>query len=259
MLDGVPAFLRGANACSTIATIWRSHARSSDAQSAPVRVLDLRRGARGSPDGAKLDETRGVAAACAICSCPPTRGASSRCESDARAAAQRARLAGGAQDGGARHRSQDRTSDGVRLDIGETPLYARPTRISRSGIGTRVLVAPMIGAVGRGDAARHDPAMSSSGRSWCSASAASTSKRWPTWCTRCRPSMPPKRAGWSDRLKLRALLHSRRHKQPLALDEFCALAARFSSLVAALGDLLVRDGSEPGHRARRTVAPSSTR
>lgn len=40
------------------------------------------------------------------------------------------------------------------------------------------------------------------------------------------------------RLKLAPLLHSPRHKRPLAIDEFCATAARFSSLVAALGDSL---------------------
>jgi acetate---CoA ligase (ADP-forming) len=41
-----------------------------------------------------------------------------------------------------------------------------------------------------------------------------------------------------DRLKLRALLNSPRHKRPLALDAFCHTAARFSSLVAELGDTL---------------------
>ncbi len=39
-----------------------------------------------------------------------------------------------------------------------------------------------------------------------------------------------------NRLRLRALLTSPRHKRPLAIDEFCATAARFSELVAALGD-----------------------
>jgi hypothetical protein len=41
-----------------------------------------------------------------------------------------------------------------------------------------------------------------------------------------------------DRLKLSALLGSRRHKRPLAIDEFCAVAARFSAVVAALGEQL---------------------
>ena len=41
-----------------------------------------------------------------------------------------------------------------------------------------------------------------------------------------------------QRLKNAALLRSPRHKRPLALDEFCRVAARFSALVAELGDSL---------------------
>jgi hypothetical protein len=38
------------------------------------------------------------------------------------------------------------------------------------------------------------------------------------------------------RLRVARLLESRRHRRPLAVDEFCRVAARFSALVAALGD-----------------------
>jgi hypothetical protein len=38
-----------------------------------------------------------------------------------------------------------------------------------------------------------------------------------------------------DRLRFAALLQSPRHRRPLALDAFCATAARFSAVVAALG------------------------
>ena len=38
------------------------------------------------------------------------------------------------------------------------------------------------------------------------------------------------------RLRIAPLLSSRRHRRPLAVDEFCRVAARFSALVAALGD-----------------------
>lgn len=38
------------------------------------------------------------------------------------------------------------------------------------------------------------------------------------------------------RLRVAPLLASRRHRRPLAVDEFCRVAARFSALVAALGD-----------------------
>jgi hypothetical protein len=41
-----------------------------------------------------------------------------------------------------------------------------------------------------------------------------------------------------ERLRLRALLDSPRHARPLAVAEFCAVAARFSALVAGLGDSL---------------------
>jgi acyl-CoA synthetase (NDP forming) len=41
-----------------------------------------------------------------------------------------------------------------------------------------------------------------------------------------------------ESLRLRALLTSRRHAQPLAIEDFCAVASRFSAVVAALGDAL---------------------
>ncbi len=41
-----------------------------------------------------------------------------------------------------------------------------------------------------------------------------------------------------ERLRIAPLLHSRRHRLPLALAEFCRVAARFSALAAALGDAL---------------------
>ena len=40
------------------------------------------------------------------------------------------------------------------------------------------------------------------------------------------------------RLRLHPLLGSRRHRRPLAVDAFCAVAARFSALVAALGEAI---------------------
>jgi len=39
-------------------------------------------------------------------------------------------------------------------------------------------------------------------------------------------------------LRIAPLLHSKRHRQPLAVDEFCRMAAQFSSLVAGLGPQL---------------------
>jgi hypothetical protein len=48
-----------------------------------------------------------------------------------------------------------------------------------------------------------------------------------------------------DRLKFAPLLHSRRHKRPLALDDFCRTIARFSSLVAGLGEHLAEMDLNP--------------
>ena len=41
-----------------------------------------------------------------------------------------------------------------------------------------------------------------------------------------------------ERLDCARLLQSKRHAQPLAIDSFCETAARFSGVVAALGDQL---------------------
>ena len=38
------------------------------------------------------------------------------------------------------------------------------------------------------------------------------------------------------RLRIAPLLGSRRHRRPVAMEEFCRVAARFSALAAALGD-----------------------
>lgn len=40
------------------------------------------------------------------------------------------------------------------------------------------------------------------------------------------------------RLRLAPLLHSARHRSPLAVDEFCTIAARFSALVAGLAEVV---------------------
>jgi acyl-CoA synthetase (NDP forming) len=47
------------------------------------------------------------------------------------------------------------------------------------------------------------------------------------------------------RLHSAPLLRSRRHRRPLAVDAFCGIAARFSALVAGLGDLLAEIDLNP--------------
>jgi hypothetical protein len=48
-----------------------------------------------------------------------------------------------------------------------------------------------------------------------------------------------------SRLRVAPLLASRRHPRPLAVGEFCRVAARFSSLVAAIGGELAEIDLNP--------------
>jgi acetate---CoA ligase (ADP-forming) len=48
-----------------------------------------------------------------------------------------------------------------------------------------------------------------------------------------------------NRLRIAPQLHSRRHRPPLALEEFCRVAASFSALAAALGDTLAEIDLNP--------------
>jgi acyl-CoA synthetase (NDP forming) len=50
------------------------------------------------------------------------------------------------------------------------------------------------------------------------------------------PFGPAEAARLVERLRIAPLLRSRRHRRPLAVDEFCRVAARFSALAAALGE-----------------------
>ncbi len=52
------------------------------------------------------------------------------------------------------------------------------------------------------------------------------------------PFGPAEAARLLQKLRVARLLASRRHRRPLAVNEFCRVAARFSALVAALGDQL---------------------
>jgi acyl-CoA synthetase (NDP forming) len=52
------------------------------------------------------------------------------------------------------------------------------------------------------------------------------------------PFGPAEAARLLQKLRVARLLGSRRHRRPLAVDEFCRVAARFSALAAALGDQL---------------------
>ncbi len=59
------------------------------------------------------------------------------------------------------------------------------------------------------------------------------------------PFDPAEAARLVGRLRIAPLLGSRRHRRPLAVDEFCRVAARFSALAAALGDGLAEIDLNP--------------
>ena len=127
--------------------------------------------------------------------------------------------------------------DGVRLNIGDETALALAYKDLATRIGPRVLVAPMVAAQGvemllgmihdeqfgpvvvLGFGGLHVEALAD-----------------------VVYALPPFDAAEArrllERLHLAPLLVSRRHRRALAVDSFCETAARFSSLVASLSDLL---------------------
>jgi acetate---CoA ligase (ADP-forming) len=134
--------------------------------------------------------------------------------------------------------------DGVHLDLADETSVASAYRDLASRIGPRALVAPMVTAQGVemmlgmvrdtqfgpivliGFGGVHVEALAD-----------------------VAYALPPFDANEArrlvDQLKLRSLLGSHRHKRRLALDEFYATAARFSALVAALGEELAEVDLNP--------------
>jgi acyl-CoA synthetase (NDP forming) len=134
--------------------------------------------------------------------------------------------------------------DGVRLDIDDDASLAIAYRDLAGRIGLRTLLAPMIRAsgvemlLGMIHDAQFGPVVLM-GFGGVHVEALSDVVH----------ALPPFDAAEArrlvDRLKLRALLSSRRHKRPLAIDEFCRTAAQFSMLVANLGEHLAEMDLNP--------------
>jgi acyl-CoA synthetase (NDP forming) len=135
---------------------------------------------------------------------------------------------------GVRHKSE---LGGVRLGLADAAALAAAYRELASRIDPRVLVAPMIVAAGVEmllgmvrDAQFGPIVLVGAGGVHVEALADVVH------------ALPPFDAAEAGRLVARLrcapLLRSRRHPRPLALDDFCRVAARFSALVAALGDEL---------------------
>jgi len=231
VLDGVAPFLRGAKALLD----YRDHGarvRSPAIQPPQAALASWR--ARLSA-GTKLDEHEAMKLLRDF-ELPANPGRVVDSESEARAAARELGFPVVLKTAmrGIDHKS-DR--DGVQLDIQDEAALGAAYRDMASRIGGRALVAPMIVAQGvemllgmvhdeqfgpvvlLGFGGVHVEALSD-----------------------VVYALPPFDAAEArrlvNRLKLSALLGSRRHRQPLAVNEFCNTAARFATLVASLGRCL---------------------
>lgn len=229
VLDGVSSFLRGARCLLD----YRDHvARDRGPLFEPPQAAFTAWQAR-LADGTKLDENDAMKLLRDF-ELPANPGRTVESESEARAAARELGYPVVLKTAmrGIDHKS-DR--DGVRLDIEDEATLTAAYRDVASRIGPRLLVAPMIGAPGvemllgmvhddqfgpvvlLGFGGLHVEALAD-----------------------VVYALPPFDAAEArrlvDRLRLGALLTSPRHRRPLAVDEFCRTAARFSALVAALSD-----------------------
>ncbi len=231
VLDGVPTFLRGVRQLLDYRD-FLARPRGSPPQPPDTAVAAWRKQLAGSE---KLDENDAMNMLRDF-GLPANPGRIAGSEAEARAAAREFGfplvLKTAMQ--GIDHKT-DR--DGVRLGIGDEAALVTAYGDLAIRIGPRVLVAPMIVAQGAemllgmihddqfgpvvllGFGGLHVEALAE-----------------------VVYALPPFDAAEAERLldqlRLAALLRSRRHRQPLAIRDFCQTAARFSSMVAALADLL---------------------
>jgi acetate---CoA ligase (ADP-forming) len=143
-------------------------------------------------------------------------------------------------------RGLDHKSDrqGIHLSLGDKTAVANAYRDLAKRIDTRVLVAPMIEArgvemlLGMVHDAQFGPVVLVGAGGVHVEALADVVYAVP-------PFGPAEAARLVDRLRIAPLLRSRRHRRPLAVDEFCRVAARFSALVAALGESLAEIDLNP--------------
>jgi succinyl-CoA synthetase beta subunit len=127
--------------------------------------------------------------------------------------------------------------DGVRLSLGDEAAVADAWQDLATRIGPRVLVAPMVAApgvemlLGMFRDEQFGPVVVLGFGGVHVESLADVVYALP-------PFGVPEARRLVDRLKLRSLLDSTRHGRAPAIDDFCAAAARFSAVVAGLGDIV---------------------
>ncbi len=133
---------------------------------------------------------------------------------------------------------------GVRLGIADDAALVAAWRDLASRIGPRALVAPMIDAQGVELLLGmiHDPQFGpvvviGAGGVHVEAQADAVHALPPFDADEARRLL--------GRLSIAPLLASRRHRRPLAVDEFCQIAAHFSALAAALGEQLAEMDLNP--------------
>jgi succinyl-CoA synthetase beta subunit len=127
--------------------------------------------------------------------------------------------------------------DGVRLDLRDEAALLGAYRDMTRRLGPRALLAPMIGArgvemlLGMVNDAQFGPVVVLGAGGVHVEALRDVLYALPPFDTAHVRRM-------LARLKCAPLLTSRRHARPLAIDAFCETAARFSGVVAALGDRL---------------------
>jgi acetate---CoA ligase (ADP-forming) len=231
VLDGVTSFLRGAKCLLD----YRDHAAREPASVTNVPASALATWRARLAGGAKLDEYDALKLLRDF-QLPANSGRIVESESEASEAARQLGYPVVLKTAvrGVDHKSG---RAGVLLDIGSETALAAAYNDLASRIGARALVAPMIRAPGVEMLLGmvHDPqfgpvVLLGFGGIHVEALADVVYALPPFDATEARRLL--------HRLKLSALLASQRHTRALAVEEFCATAARFSALVAGLGDQL---------------------
>lgn len=231
VVDGVPAFLRG------VRHLLHHRDFVRRAPASPPRLADaiVARARARVASGRSLDERDAMqlmrdaglpAASCSV----------AESEREAQGAAREIGFPVALKTAkrGVQHKSE---LGGVRLGVGDAHQLAAAYRDLAMRIDPRVLVTPMVAAggvellLGMVHDAQFGPIVLMGAGGVHVEALADVVHALPPFDT-------AEAAQLMARLRCAPLLRSRRHPRPLAVDDFCRVAARFSALVAALGDEL---------------------